>query len=610
MKHCHNMPFSASFEGEGVRFRIWAPGTEKVSLKLFKPQGNDLHLPMEKLDNGFFGLTTAEAATGSLYLFDFGEGKVYPDPASRRQPEGIHGPSEVVDPCAFDWHDNNWLGRPWNEAIIYELHVGTFSQNRDFGGIERHLDHLQKLGVTALELMPIAKGPGQRGWGYDGTYLFAPETGYGTPEDLKHLVQAAHQRDMMVFLDVVYNHFGPEGNYIGQYAQAMFTDKHKTPWGDAINFDQPGSDVVRDFYCHNALYWLEEYRLDGLRFDAIHTIHDTSSIGFFDELTDRVQELAQRQNRHIHLIAENEDNGASLLTRNAGQPDFFTAQWNDDFHHPLHALMTGEHETFMKDYAENPVAMLGKSLTEGFVYQGQPSSFRKGKPRGQPTTGIPLAAFINFLQNHDQIGNRPFGERLISLVPEVPLKAALAILLLTPSPPMLFMGEEWGCTQPFPYFCDFGPELSELVRTSRVKEFALGSAFESEESRARIPDPTARETFDRAVLDWSRINDEPYRTWFAYYRKLIALRSIELAPLLDKLVVNGATVEVMKFRLAVRWPLTDGRALVLQANLSNDPVDLPAPYPENRTLIFASHPQAITINLPAWSVMVGVDTAG
>ena len=603
------MPFSATQDGEGIQFRIWAPGADNAQVKIFKPQGNDLRLPMEKQDNGFFSLTTPEATTGSLYLFDFGGGKVYPDPASRRQPEGIHGPSEVIDPCAFDWQDYDWHGRPWNETIIYELHVGTFSEGKDFGGVQRRLDHLQKLGVTALEIMPVAKGPGTRGWGYDGTYLFAPETGYGTPEDLKRLIQAAHQRDMMVFLDVVYNHFGPEGNYIGQYAPQFFTAKHKTPWGDAINFDQPGSEVVREFYCHNALYWLEEYRFDGLRFDAIHTIKDNSERHIFDELTARVHELAARQHRQIHLIAENEDNGASLLTRTAtGQPERFTAQWNDDFHHPLHALMTQETDAFFEDYAADPVTMLGKSLTEGFVFQGEASKFRKGKPRGEPTKGLPLPAFINFLQNHDQIGNRPFGERLISLMPEPPLRAVLAVLLLTPSIPMLFMGEEWGSTQPFPYFCDFGPELSEIVRTSRIKEFALGKAFETEEAKARIPDPTARDTYDRAILDWSQVNAPRHASWFTYYRKLIALRLIEIAPLLERLATEGATAVVKDKLLLVKWPLIEGGALVLEANLGDTPVGVPEPYPETRQLIFASHPERVAEMLPGWSVMVGVDS--
>jgi maltooligosyltrehalose trehalohydrolase len=604
------MPFSATHDGEGVKFRIWAPGTDNAQVKLFRPQGDDLRLPMEKQEDGFFSLSTNEATTGSLYLFDFGGGRVYPDPASRRQPEGIHGPSEVVDPCAFDWQDTDWHGRPWNETIIYELHVGTFSEGRDFGGVQRRLDHLQKLGVTALEIMPVAKGPGTRGWGYDGTYLFAPETSYGTPEDLKRLIQAAHQRDMQVFLDVVYNHFGPEGNYIGQYAPQFFTARHKTPWGDAINYDQPGSEVVREFYCHNALYWLEEYRFDGLRFDAIHTIKDDSKTHIFDELTGRIHELARRLNRHIHLIAENEDNGASLLSHDAaGVPQRFTAQWNDDFHHPLHALMTQENDAFFEDYAEDPVTMLGKSLTEGFVFQGQASKFRKGKPRGEPTTGLHLAAFINFLQNHDQIGNRPFGERLISLMPEAPLRAVLAVLLLTPSIPMLFMGEEWGSRQPFPYFCDFGPELSEIVRTSRIKEFAIGSAFESEEAKARIPDPTARETFDQAILDWAHVEIEPYRSWFAYYRKLIALRSIEIVPLMDRLAIGGATVKVKGKVLLVKWPLIEGGTLVLEANLGEKPHKLPEPYPVNRQLIFATQPASAASILPGWSVVVGVDKA-
>ena len=296
MKHCYDLPFGAALRPDGVTaFAIWAPGKTEGALKLYRPDG-DLCLPMQRSDDGWFRVETDQAKAGSLYAYDFGDGIDYPDPASRRQPEGVHGPSEVVDPAAYDWQDGGWRGRPWRDAIVYELHIGTFSPTGDYAGIEAKLDYLADLGVTVIELMPIAAFPGDRGWGYDGAYMFAPQVTYGPPDALKRLIDAAHARGLMVFLDVVYNHFGPEGTYIGAYAPAFFTAKHKTPWGEGINFDQEGSATVREFYWHNVLYWLEEYRFDGLRCDAVHAIADDSkTVHIFDELTRcGSHDLAQR----------------------------------------------------------------------------------------------------------------------------------------------------------------------------------------------------------------------------------------------------------------------------------------------------------------------------
>ncbi len=608
MHHHYELPFGATVDFDGsIRFAIWAPGRQVGYLKLLRPQG-DLLLPMERSEEGWFYVKTREAAPGSLYFYDFGDGTDYPDPASRRQPEGIHGPSEVVDANRYSWKDAGWRGRPWNEAVIYEVHIGTFTDHGDYGGIERQLDYFQKLGITAIELMPIAQGPGTRSWGYDGAYLYAPDTSYGKPDDLKRLIDTAHQRGIQVFLDVVYNHFGPEGAYLHAYAEKFFTDRHKTPWGAAINFDQEGSAAVRQFYWHNALYWLEEYRFDGLRCDAVHAIVDDSEIHIFEEIAIRVDNLAKRQDRHIHMIAENENNVARLLKRDENnKPKRFTAQWNDDFHHNMHVILTGEKDAYYVDYAGNPYELLAKCLTEGFAYQGEASPFRNGKTRGESSEGVPLCAFINFLQNHDQAGNRPFGERLMELTSPEAMRAGVAVLLLNPSPPMIFMGEEWGSRQPFPYFCDFGPELSNMVREGRIKDFAVGDKFQDPAMLEKIPDPTALSTFDSAILDWSVLDVEPHRTWLAYYRLLLAIRAIEIAPLIHHLSPPHGTAEVDGTVIKVKWQVKNDGVLVMQANLGPDskpPIDQRA---SECRVIFSTHPAHKTDDLPPWSVIVSME---
>ena len=451
----HEMPFGARVNEDGsVGFNLWAPDAKTIDLKLLRASG-DIILPMDKREHGWFRVITNEAGAGTLYMYERDGGQTFPDPASRYQPEGIHGPSQVIDAKSYQWNDASWRGRPWNETAIYELHVGTFTEAGNYGGIQRKLDYLQKLGVTAIELMPLAQGPGTRSWGYDGAYLYAPETVFGSPNDLKLLVETAHQRGMMMFLDVVYNHFGPEGNYLSQYAPSFFTSKHKTPWGQAINFDQTDSGAVREFYYHNALYWLEEYRFDGLRCDAVHAIVDDSPVHIFEEIAMRVGDLARREDRHIHIVAENENNVAHLLARDENnRPRRFTAQWNDDFHHNMHVILTGESDTYFVDYAPRAHQLLARCLTEGFAYQGEASAFRGGKTRGEDSKPVRLDAFINFLQNHDQAGNRPMGDRLITLTEPHKLRAGVAVLLLNPAPPMLFYGRRMG----------LNPTLSVLLR--------------------------------------------------------------------------------------------------------------------------------------------------
>ena len=409
VRRVHRMPFGAeTLSSGGTRFRLWAPAVPAVTLCL---DGGPAHT-MIPIGGGWFEVTAAEARPGSRYRFRLPDGVLVPDPASRHQPEDVHGPSEVVDPEAFDWTDAGWRGRPFEEAVFYELHVGAFAPAGTFDGVATQLDRLARLGVTAIELMPLAEMPGRRGWGYDGVYPFAPEASYGTPAALKRLVCAAHARDLMVFVDVVYNHFGPEGNYLARYAPQFFTPRHRTPWGDAIDFEGPDARVVRDFVVHNALYWLEEFHADGLRLDAVHAIHDASEPDIVVELAETVHRTL-RPDRQVHLVLENDRNQAHFLARAPdGRARWYAAQWNDDAHHAFHVLLTGERNGYYADYADEPAARLGRALAEGFVHQGEPSPFRGGAARGEPSAHLPPTAFVTFLQNHDQVGNRALGDRL------------------------------------------------------------------------------------------------------------------------------------------------------------------------------------------------------
>jgi malto-oligosyltrehalose trehalohydrolase len=571
MNRRHRMPFGAEvLAGGQVRFRLWAPKARQVAVRLV---GTATDLAMEPRDGGWFELTAA-AHAGQRYLYVIDNDRAVPDPASRFQPEDVHGPSEIVDPHAFEWKDSSWRGRRWEEAVFYELHVGAFAPDGDYGAIMAKLDHLVELGVTAIELMPLSESPGQHNWGYDGVYPFAPEARYGRPDDLKSLVSAMHQRGLMVFLDVVYNHFGPEGNYLHSYAPQFFTERHQTPWGAAINFDGPDCRVPRDFFIQNALYWLEEYHFDGLRLDAVHAICDDSSPHILTELAETVAARLPTD-RQAHLVLENDDNAARYLARDAhGQPRQYAAQWNDDLHHALHVLVTGEKEGYFEDYAERPVAQFGRALAEGFIYQGEPSRHRGGKNRGEPSGGLPPTAFVSFLQNHDQVGNRAMGERIFALAAPEAVRAAMAAILMAPAPPLLFMGEEWGARQTFPFFCDFGPDLADSVREGRRREFSRFPEFASAEAREHIPDPVAPGTFAGAVLDWSDLEKSPHREWLAFYRKLLQLRRTAIMPRLPGIVGGAAHYDLPGDTpsagglLRVAWRLGDGSRLTLIANMA------------------------------------------
>jgi len=564
------MPFGASLAGGRARFRLWAPAIDEVTLLLGeKRERRDV--AMRGAGGGWHEAEVDDVAAGAPYAFRIDTGAAVPDPASRSQPWDVNGPSAVVDPRAFEWSDGGWRGRPWREAVIYEMHVGTFTPAGTYAAAEERLADLAALGVTAVELMPLADFAGRRNWGYDGVLPFAPDAAYGTPEDLKRFVQAAHAHGLMVLLDVVYNHFGPEGNHLARYAPQFFNPAHQTPWGAAINFDGEHAATVRDFFVHNALYWIEEYHLDGLRMDAIHAIADGSPDHIVTDIA-RAIETGPGRGRSVHLVLENDRNEARLLKGRYPA----TAQWNDDWHHAAHVIVTGEADGYYADYAARPVMHLGRALAEGFAWQGEPSPHRKGAARGEPSADLPPLAFVPFLQNHDQVGNRALGERIASLAEPAALRLATAALLLAPAVPLLFMGEEYAASTPFLYFCDFAGALADAVREGRRREFAAFARFRDPAAREHIPDPGAEETFLASKLDWEERTSGVHAEWLALYGRLLAARARHVVPHLDG-PHRGARFETIGAGgLAVDWTLADGARLHLRANFSGTPcADMP-----------------------------------
>ena len=565
------MPFGATLAGNGASFRLWAPAAGTVELEL-----EAAVLPMEARRGGWFEATVDGVRPGARYRYRIDRQASVPDPASRWQPEDVHGASSVLDPRAYDWRHGDWRGRPWHEAVLYELHVGTFTPEGTFAAAIGRLPELVALGVTAIELMPVADFPGRRNWGYDGVLPYAPDSAYGTPDDLKRLVDEAHGRGLMMLLDVVYNHFGPDGNYLQAYAPQFFTDRYRTPWGDAIDFSRR---EVRDYFIHNALYWLQEYRFDGLRLDAVHAIIDPTAPDILEELADTVRRECDGD-RHVHLVLENGSNAAHYLRRREdGLPRHYTAQWNDDIHHAFHVIATGESAGYYADYAARPLDHLVRCLAEGFAWQGEPFECLDGERRGQPSAHLPPAAFVAFLQNHDQTGNRAFGERLATLAEPAVLQALVCILLLAPAPPLLFMGEEWGAPEPFLFFCDFDDALADSVREGRRREFARFPEFGDAAARARIPDPNAEATYRQSQLDWGRAASAPHMEWLALYRKLLQLRQREVVPRLAGLHRNTARVHRYgRGGCHATWELGDGSTLALFANLAAEAShELPPP---------------------------------
>lgn len=496
------VPHWGAREGERGQwtFATWAPGADSLELLL---EGEAL--PMQPAPDGWFTLTTA-ATAGMHYRFRVDGQTAVVDPASRSQPEGLSGPSALLRDD-FRWAHPHWRGRPWREAVIYEVHVGAAGGS--YASVREQLPRLAALGFTAIELMPLATFPGVRNWGYDGVLHYAPAAAYGTPDELKALVDAAHGLGMMVLLDVVYNHFGPDGNVLPALAPAFFRDAVHTPWGAAVDFRHP---EVQQYFIDNALMWLAEYRFDGLRLDAVHAIHPPA---FLHTLRERVR--GALPGREVVLVLENERNEASLLA------DGFTAQWNDDFHNALHALLTGEREGYYADFADAPTERLRRVLAEGFAWQGEVTG--SGHARGEPSAHVSPRQFVVFAQNHDQIGNRAQGERLLPLVGARRAALATALTALTPMIPMFFLGEPWGERAPFLYFTDHRAPLDDQVREGRRAEFARFSSFQDEDRRARIPDPNAAETFERSRSAWPSPDDADAAAWLGWFRSLLAVRA-------------------------------------------------------------------------------------
>jgi len=546
--------FGARLTAEGASFRLWAPAARRVDLLLETPH------PLERGSDGWFAADVAGVKAGDHYRFRIDNEIDIPDPASAFQPDDVFGPSELIDHSAYRWCASDWRGRPWHETVLLEAHVGTFTPQGTYRAIIERLDHLVATGITALELLPLADFAGSRNWGYDGVLWYAPDGAYGRPDDLKALVDEAHLRGLMVFLDVVYNHFGPEGNHLGRYAPRFFTEA-QTPWGSAIDYRVP---QVRKFAIENALYWLGEYRFDGLRLDAVHSIAELGEVSMLHDLSVAVGELAAETGRHIHLVLENDDNRVGILDPRQDPPrGKYRAQWNDDYHHAWHVWLTGEAQGYYRDYQRSPLRDIARSLASGFVYQGETSAHRDGRPRGEASGGLAPTAFVNFLQNHDQIGNRPLGDRLENLVSKDAIEAALAITLLAPPIPMLFMGEEWGSKTPFPFFCDFTGGLAEAVREGRRREYGWAYAkFGSE-----VPDPLDLSTFRSAKLDWDFLNEEAGRRRLALVRDLLTVRRREIMPRLAN-AAFGEAHAADNGLLTASWQLGDGTGLLLRANLS------------------------------------------
>ncbi len=554
------MPETATTTMDGARvagarteFRVWAPNAERPNLP--KPGADEESgvllrfehgrtQPMQRAGHGLF--TAGQLArAGDRYFYEVSGNRPVPDPVSRLLPEGVHGPTEIVDPDAFRWTDRNWRGIELRDYIIYELHVGTFTPQGTFDGVRERLPYLQQLGITAVEIMPVAAFPGRRNWGYDGVSPYAVQASYGGPDGLKRLVDAAHAAGLAVIQDVVYNHLGPEGNYLRLFGP-YFTNRHKTPWGEAVNYDSSGCEGVRRYVVENALYWIREYHMDALRLDAIQTIKDDSRYHIVEEIRDRVQELARDLGRRVCVIAETDEHDAKLVRPKPGGYAL-DAVWSDDFHHAMHTVLTREDKGYYQDFGDKE--QIARALNEGFVFQGEHFKFWDA-PRGTKPAGVPAEAHVICIQNHDQVGNRAKGERLTALVPAGARKLAAALLLLAPQTPLLFMGQEYDEPAPFQFFSDFGdPALQKAVSEGRRREF---KDFTWDE----VPDPQDPQTFERSKLHWDEAAEgNPMLRW---YRDLVALRK--------RLVTGGertCRAEVRAGNIIMQVPAQEPRVIVI-----------------------------------------------
>lgn len=546
-------------QDKGVFFKVWAPRADWVSVRLVSGEGTG-DTRLEEEGQGYFGGAVEGASKGDRYFYVLDREARYPDPASRFQPEGVHGASQVIDPDAFQWEDDQWKGAALRDFIIYELHVGTFTEAGTFESSIPYLDYLSDLGITAIELMPVAQFPGNRNWGYDGVYPFAPQNTYGGPDGLKRLINAAHKKGVSVILDVVYNHLGPEGNYLNRYGP-YFTGRYKTPWGDAINFDGPRSDEVRRFFIDNALYWINEYHVDAIRIDAVHGIFDFSARHFLAELCEAVHGHARTLSREVSVIAESDLNDVRIISPREIGGYGLDAQWNEDFHHALHAVVTGEKKGYYEDFGG--MGHLEKAFREGFVYSGQFSKFRKRR-HGSSTEDRPAHQFVVFSQTHDQVGNRRESDRLSLTQPLEKLKLIAGTVILSPFIPLLFMGEEYGETAPFYYFISHTDEaLAEAVKKGRRDEFASFGWGDD------VPDPRAESTFLSSKLRLDRREEGGHGVLLNFYKELLKLRrEIPALHVLSKAGMEVKCQEEKKVLSVRRW--ADGDEVFVLYNIGDE----------------------------------------
>lgn len=521
---------------------------------------------MEARPRGWLEATISDAAPGMLYTFELPNGEHVADPASRFLPQDVVGPSEIIDPLDFEWTDRGWVGRNWDETILYELHVGTFTPEGTFRAAIGKLDYLLTLGINTIQLMPVADFPGNWNWGYDGASLFAPDAIYGRPEEMKAFINAAHEKGFSVFLDVVYNHFGPKGNHLGAYTPLTKEDVH-TPWGEALNYDGNDAAMIRELVFANVRYWLEEYHLDGLRFDAAHEIHDRGPRHILLELAEQAR--AATDGRHLHLVLENSSNQVNWLKRREiGSPWLYDAQWSDDIHHAIHAVMTSDPGAYYTDYLGR-IDLVGRALAEGTAWQGEYMEHAQ-KHKGEPSAFLPPTAFVAFMQNHDQVGNRPWGGRISTQLPDRALRMWSAITLLSPQIPLLFMGEEWRAATPFMFFSNVGDDLAQTIRDGRREELI----DYPDAQQGNLPDPMSSEVFEASRLDWSELEMPEHRAMLEHYRALIALRKREIIPRLHGMRGHTGHYEVFgTTAVRVGWTLGDGQSLDLIANFGPEPVE-------------------------------------
>jgi malto-oligosyltrehalose trehalohydrolase len=553
--------WGAEIQADGsVLFRLWAPGQQQITLRLA-----DGDQPMSASDDGWYQLQLGGIQPGATYHFVLADGTEVPDPAARAQQSEVNGPSVVIDPHHYAWQHTDWRGHAWQETVVYELHIGTFTSEGTFQSAIARLPYLQALGITMIEVLPVSQFGGNRGWGYDGVLLYAPHSAYGSPDDFKAFVDAAHGHGLSVVLDIVLNHFGPEGNYLPLLAPEFFHKERMTPWGAGIAYDV---DAARRYIVEAPLYWLQEYHLDGLRFDAIDQIEDTSSTHALIEIAERIRR--EITDRPIHITTEDSRNVTFLHPRDKqGHAPLFTGEWNDDFHNAIHVFATGETHAYYQDFAEVPEKLIARILTEGFAYQGEISP-QSGQRRGVPSAAQPPVAFVDFIQNHDQVGNRAQGDRLITLAGADRTKVLLATLLLSPHIPLMFMGEEYGETNPFLFFTDFHGDLANAVREGRAREFTGHAGHDDS-----VPDPNAEETFNRSKLDWSKLESEEGKAWLAFTQQLLALRQRHIVPLLATAGGHsGKVLKTAKGFIAVSWQFPQGE-LSLALNISKQAQPLP-----------------------------------